>query len=122
MTAPDAPIRAAFPSDDPVSRSVRIALLRVLHAGMWAETSIGFTRDWLARMIDETPHSIWYGPETAHTLAGSLRTLAAELDKAVAALNSARPHWQQFAQPVESFHDVSIRRPDSSGERGDTPF
>lgn len=116
----DQPIRDAFPGPDPVSRSVRVALLKVLHAGLWAELQLEFVRNYLADMISDPPYSIWYGPVNPHTLAGALRSLASELDRAEIALNAAKPHWQLFAHAAETA-DVGIRRPESSND-SETPF
>lgn len=94
-------ILAAFPGQDPTSLSVKLALLRVLHAIEDIELELPFAADWLNGIIDDPPWSIWYGPMAAHDLANHLENAAKEIRKAAFALDAASPTWQRFVDSTE---------------------
>ena len=104
-------IVAAFPDQHEPHRSVRVALLRVYSAHVNVQDELPFTVQWVARMIEEPPWSIWYGPDTALDLAKHLEALAGELRRAVFALNAASPQWQRFDDSTGAKDVVDVERP-----------
>lgn len=117
MTDPAQTIRAAFPGSDDLHRSVRIALLRVLHFGTAAETECAFVAEWLDHILEEPPWCIGYGPVRPLELVQDLRHTANELERAVHALDAASKHWARFIDSQEEATDaIGIRQ--GGGEPG----
>lgn len=112
MTA-ELAIDKAFPGEDEPHRSVRIALLRLLHAADSTDAELDWIKTYLENTIENPPWSIQTGPEVLQLrLAQHLRALAAEVDKAYHALAAASLAWLPSADsPKVGAASEQVRQP-----------
>jgi hypothetical protein len=90
-------IVAAFSGDSPLHRSVRVSLLRVLHAGEQCQWSLDALETDLHLVLDEPAFHLWAGVfgEDCSIAATRLETLATELRKSGRALTAAHAELQR---------------------------